>query len=181
MRDMVNKKSVGQNHEFVKSLYENSYRELFAFLLRRATTREQAQDMSQETYIRMMRIDRIDLIEQPKAYLFRIAANTVYEMRIKSNRHFEKVTFPFDEVEDVASPDEHDPQLHFERKEAVSQLEFIIKDLPPIYQSVLLMRKRDGLTHIEISDKLQISIHTVRKYLTRAVSECRKASIADEQ
>jgi RNA polymerase sigma factor (sigma-70 family) len=47
--------------------------------------------------------------------------------------------------------------------------------LPPIYQSILLMRKRDGLSHGEIAQKLGISIHTVRKYLTRAITECRKA------
>lgn len=177
----MTKKSASKHTKFISSLYENSYKELFSFLLRRANNKEQAQDLSQEAYIRLMRVERTDLIKQPKAYLFRVAANLVYEMRIKSYRHAEKVTFPLDEVEEISATDEHDPQLDYERKKAVTDLENIISDLPPVYQSILLMRKRDGLTHHEISNKLGISIHTVRKYLTRAVAECRKAYGTDNQ
>ncbi len=173
----MTKKTANKNTQFITSLYGCSYKELFSFLLQRAT-KEQAQDISQEAYIRLMRIERTDLIKQPKAYLFRVAANLVYEMRMKSHHSAEKETFYLDK--EVSAPDEYNPQLHHERKEAVADLENIISGLPPVYRSILLMRKRDGLTHNEISNKLDISIHTVRKYLTRAVAECRKAYNTDK-
>ena len=65
-------------------------------------------------------------------------------------------------------------------KNTIQELEKILVTLPPVYQSVLLLRKRDGLNHAEIAEKLGISIHTVRKYLTRAMTECRKAQIASD-
>lgn len=165
--------TANKNNTFIKGLYESSYKELFAFLLRRSKNPQQAQDFSQETYLRLMRVERTDLIEQPKAYLFRIAANLVYEMKIKSDRQAEKETCSLEGVEEIASDD--DPQTNFERQKAITDLENILSGLPPIYQSVLLMRKRDGLNHADIAQKLGISIHTVRKYLTRAITECRKA------
>lgn len=165
--------TANRNNKFIKGLYESSYKELFAFLLRRSKNQQQAQDFSQEAYLRLMRVERTDLIEQPKAYLFRIAANLVYEMKIKSDRQAEKETCSLEGVEEIASND--DPQANVERQKAITNLENILTSLPPIYQSVLLMRKRDGLNHAEIAQKLGISIHTVRKYLTRAIAECRKA------
>jgi RNA polymerase sigma factor (sigma-70 family) len=165
--------TASRNSKFIKGLYESSYKELFAFLLRRSKNQQQAQDFSQETYLRLMRVERTDLIEQPKAYLFRIAANLVYEMRIKSDRQAEKKTYSLDRIEEIASDD--DPQSNFEIQKSITDLENILAGLPPIYQSILLMRKRDGLNHDEIAIKLEISIHTVRKYLTRAITECRKA------
>lgn len=173
IQEYMSKNTVSKKSRFIKGLYESSYKELFSFLLRRSTNKQQAQDLSQETYLRLIRVERTDLIEQPRAYLFRIAANLVYEMRIKSERHCEKVTYPLEEVEDIPSID--DPQLNYENSKAIQDLEKIIEDLPLIYQTVLLMRKRDGLSHSDIANKLGISIHTVRKYLTRAVAECRKA------
>jgi RNA polymerase sigma factor (sigma-70 family) len=175
---MINN-TVSRNSRFIKGVYESSYKELFAFLLRRAKNKQQAQDFSQETYLRLMRVERTDLIEQPKAYLFRIAANLVHEMRIKSDRQSEKNTCSLDGIEDMAS--DSDPQSNFEIQKAITDLESILAGLPPIYQSILLMRKRDGLSHGEIAQKLGISIHTVRKYLTRAITECRKAHFMSKE
>ena len=168
----MTKNTTSKNSVFIRELYDNSNRELFAFLLRRSSNKQQAQDLSQEAYLRLIRVERTDLIEQPKAYLFRIAANLVHEMRIKGARNAEKKTYPFEEVEDIPSTDE--PHLNYETAQAITDLDKIIEDLPLMYQTVLLMRKRDGLNHIDIANKLGISIHTVRKYLTRAVAECRK-------
>ncbi|AGH43607.1 RNA polymerase sigma factor [Paraglaciecola psychrophila] len=169
----MTKQTINKHSSFIKGLYDSSYKELFAFLLRRSSNKQQAQDLSQEAYLRLIRVERTDLIEQPKAYLFRIAANLVYETRIKSDRSAEKKTYPFEEVEDIPSTDE--PHMDYETAKAIIDLDKIIKELPLMYQTVLLMRKRDGLKHMEIANKLGISIHTVRKYLTRAVAECRKA------
>jgi len=94
-------------------------------------------------------------------------------VRIKSDRQAEKDTCSLDGIEEIASDD--DPQSNFEMQKAITDLENILSGLPAIYQSILLMRKRDGLKHAEIAQKLGISIHTVRKYLTRAITECRKA------
>ncbi len=172
----TNKKS--KCSSFVKGLYDSSYKELFAFFMRRSNNNQQAQDFSQETYLRLMNVERKDLIEQPKAYLFRIAANLVHEMRSKNERIAQNETPFTDGLENF--PGNEDPHLQLERQKAIQELEKILVTLPPVYQSVLLLRKRDGLNHAEIAEKLGISIHTVRKYLTRAMTECRKAQIASD-
>ena len=54
----------------------------------------------------------------------------------------------------------------------MGRLDAILQDRPPLYRAVLLLRKRDGYSHAEISEKLGITKTTVRTYLTRALSRC---------
>ena len=42
-------------------------------------------------------------------------------------------------------------------------------------RAVFVLRKRDGLSYTEIARALDISVHTVKKYLARAVAQCRSA------
>jgi len=169
--------SNNSNTQFVASLYKESHPKLFGYLLKSLRSKQDAQDLSQEAYLRLLRVDQVKLIDNPQAYLFRIAVNLIYELRIRSNGNKALVTDSLDDVEELISS--NDPQSAFEISDAIAQLEKTVKELPAVYQSILLMRKRDGLSHTEISKILNISIHTVRKYLTRAVTECRKRAIPD--
>lgn len=161
----------------VGTLYANSYHDLFAYLLRRLSDRSDAHDLAQEAYLRLLRVERAELIEHPKAYLFRIASNLVYEFRMKQHRSGVRYARPLEEIDEQTVPS--DPERELERRAAIRYLEQVFEDQPPLYRAVLLMRKRDGMSHTEIAEKLDVSVHTVRKYLTRAVAECRKTGCMD--
>ena len=160
----------------VPDLYRDTYSDLTAFLIRRLKDRELARDIAQEAFLRLLRVERKDLIEQPKAYLFRIATNLIYEIRMKERRA-SGAEVSVDFLEEVAEP--ICPEKKAEDREAIRHLARIVSDLPPLYGAILLMRKRDGLSHAEIAKKLNISTNTVHKYLTRALIACRKATLAD--
>ena len=53
------------------------------------------------------------------------------------------------------------------------KLRFLLSKLPPLYAAVLVMKKRDGKSMEEIARELQLSAHTMKKYLCRALSRCR--------
>lgn len=159
---------------------EGCYPQLYRFLLRRVSNRSTAQDLAQEAYLRLLRIEKKHLIRQPAAYLFRIAANLVYEFQLKERRSSRVVSLDWlkelnIEIRPANSSQRgaDNPEYAMEQREALKRIESALADMPPLYASVLILCKRDGLSHQEIADKLEISIHTVRKYLTRAVIACR--------
>ena len=164
--------------DLVARLYKDAYSDLFLFLLKRLADRQDAHDLAQEAYLRLLRVDRFDLVEQPKAYLFRVATNLVYEFRIKQGKNVLHHAGLLDDM-GVPAPDET-PERHYELRQSIEHVADILDSLPPLYEAVLLMRKRDGLSQPEIAEKLGVSIHTVRKYLTRAIVACRKACEEDE-
>jgi RNA polymerase sigma factor (sigma-70 family) len=154
--------------ERAHALYAKS---LHRFLMRRLSNAEGARDLAQEVYLRLVRVPHDDLIRYPQAYLFRIASNLMYELRLQERR--DPVTFD-SRIADYAAHRVSDPA--HEPAEQLSleyQLESMLERLPPLYAAILVMKKRDGKSYAEIARELCISEHTVKAYLARAIARCR--------
>jgi RNA polymerase sigma factor (sigma-70 family) len=155
---------------------EQYYPELHRFLLHRLRNGEDAQDLAQEAYLRLLRVKRTELVRQPRAYLYRIAANLVSEYRLREQR--ELVAFDSAALEAV-SDELPDPRTDHEANAAeLERIADLLASWPPLYRAIFVLRKRDGLSHQEIARELNISIHTVKKYLARALALCRHATSA---
>lgn len=145
---------------------------LMRFLEMRIGNRQDAQDLAQEAYFRLCRVREPDLIQSPESYLFRIASNLAHEFLLR--RRVQPSFVELDPEQSYAEDaDAGSFSAKLEARSEVEQLEHIIDELPPLYQAVLLMRKRDGYSHQEIAERLSISPHTVHKYLSRALLRCR--------
>lgn len=158
------------------------YGRVYGFLLMRINNHADAQDLAQEAYSRLLDIEKKTLIREPAAYLFTIARNLIYEYTRERRRYV-----PVPGMSDLDDGTEN--QLRFEGPSVaqrvddinlLGQLEQALTDMPRTYAAVLVLRKRDGMTHKEIAEHLGLSPHTVHKYLTRALSLCRAASEATE-
>jgi RNA polymerase sigma-70 factor (ECF subfamily) len=157
---------------------EQYHVDLQRFLTRRLRSAQQAQDLAQEAYLRLLRVERIELIRKPKAYLYRIAVNLISEFRLREQR--EPVTFDSDALDQAALTASDAPaDEQGERTANEQQIETLLEQLPPLYRAIFVLRKRDGLSYQEIAQQLEISAHTVKKYLARAVALCRHARWPD--
>jgi len=147
--------------------------------MRRLHNSQNAQDLAQEVYLRLLRVEDAELIRDPLAFLYRIALNLVYEFRLRRSR--EPVTFDSEAAEELAErpldaaavPAEPDAS---EQLQMEDRLRRVLAPLPPMMRAVFVLRKRDGMSNKEIADELRISVHTVKKYLCQAVAQCRAAA-----
>ena len=145
---------------------------LLRFLVFRLKNKSDAQDLTQETYVRMMRVKKKDLIRQPYSYLFKIADNLANEFLIKQNKN--PMTVDLETVMITGRDSDNNASVRAtEAHLAIQQLERTLNKLSPLYKSILLLRKRDGLSHKEIAKQLGLSPNTVHVYLTRALLHCR--------
>lgn len=144
------------------------------FLSFRVRSDVDAQDLAQEAYFRLCRVKEPDLIREPDAYLFRIASNLANEFLLKKSK--QPPLIDIDGVGDTIGEKPGDSfGDHIEQRSEILKLQIILDELPPLYQAILLLRKRDGYSHQEIAERLDISPHTVHKYLKRALLKCRTA------
>ncbi|PHZ84758.1 RNA polymerase sigma factor [Paremcibacter congregatus] len=145
---------------------------LHRFLISKLANKDDASDLMQEAYLRLIRIEKPELIRHPEVYLFRIASNLVGEFFLKRKNNPRMV-----DIEDITDTDDDSDQGafidHISHRQDLNELEAIFADLPPLYREVILLRKRDGLSHEEIAERLHISPNTVHKYITRALAKCR--------
>src|SRR5262249_17969635 len=138
---------------------------LHRFLLRRIRRPQEIDDMAQEVFARLMRVENAELVRKPASYLFGIATNVVREFRIRAEHDQERVTFDSQMVDHLAEhPQEVQPDNLPERLNLQRQLERGLAQLPPMHRTVLLLVTRDGLTHEETAKAANLSVHTVEKY-----------------
>lgn len=146
---------------------------LLRFLEHRTGSGADAQELAQEAYFRLCRVRDPDLIREPESYLFRIACNLANEWSLRRAR-LPKLVEIDPALPEFADGDEGDFIRLLENRSSIDRLEAILAELPPLYRSVLLLRKRDGYSHAEIAEELGLSPHTVHKYLSRALFTCRE-------
>jgi RNA polymerase sigma-70 factor (ECF subfamily) len=153
---------------FATSLFREYAADLHAFLLKRLGSRENADDIFQTVFERVIRIRKADLVRQPHAYLFGIAFHVVREFWIREKRDA-VMSFDSGAVEQAGQTLEHAraddaaEQLSLRR-----QLEKALAALPENHRKVLLACKRDGMSYEEASRATGISLHMVPKYLVEA-------------
>ncbi len=160
---------------------ERAYRELvgryqrpvFNVAMRMVRRAEDAEDLTQETFVRMFRaLDRYDPARPFPAWLFTIATRLCID-HIRRKRLAPISMFqagPGGEDEYVIEAE--DPGL--KPDEATSHLEEegrtrdLIDSLPPHYRIVVVLRHQQDLSYEEIAETLQLPLGTVKARIHRA-------------
>ncbi len=155
--------------ELVQSL-SGRHLELVRFLRMRLPNQDDARDLAQEAYLRLLRLSDNHYIRHPEAYLFRIAANLVHEYWLAARS---------DSIDAASEPDDTasntlSPEVLAGQQQALDHLKRAIQFLPQIQQAVIVLHRRDGKTYKEIAVELGISRDMVKKHLSKALARCRQ-------
>jgi RNA polymerase sigma-70 factor (ECF subfamily) len=152
---------------FVKEVALAYGSELHRFLVKRLRAGDDADDMAQEVYLRLLRLQRSDLIRQPIAYVYFLASQVAGEHRLRASRR--PIALDSETLDRAANldgylrKDELPDREHIER-----ELKRLLAKLSAAHRTILVLRKRDGYSIEEIAEHLQMSVFKVRRYLVEA-------------
>jgi RNA polymerase sigma-19 factor, ECF subfamily len=135
--------------------------DLARFIARQLRSEAHAHDLAREAHVRLLSMKREDLIRDPRPYLYRIAANILYEFELKRKASVVGQT-RWAQPADVES-------LHLR-----GWMESVLEGLSPKCRTVLILHRRERMTYEEISARVGISTSMVRKYLAQALQHCRE-------
>lgn len=153
----------------IAAWFDQYHDQLLRFLARSMGQDADAQDLAQEVFLRILRVEDPDLIQHPRAYLYRVAVNVIQEWRLRKQR------FPIQEDQDLEQiPDGGEPMTAMEAREETQRVHDAVADLPATYRAVLMLRVSDGLTHHEVAERLGISPRMVKRYLIKAYARMRE-------
>jgi RNA polymerase sigma-70 factor (ECF subfamily) len=147
------------------------YEDLKAFLARKYGCPLLAEEVVQETWLRVRRLSQPPAVEHPRAYLFKMAANlAVDHLRSEKSctRHISAEPVP----EDVSSGMPL-PETVIDYQQRLAILRKAVDELPPRCREVFLLHKFEGLSHAEIAGRLGISRNMVEKHIIRGLAHCR--------
>ncbi|HET7229967.1 MAG TPA: sigma-70 family RNA polymerase sigma factor [Longimicrobium sp.] len=177
--DLVVRAQNGSDQAY-RELLGRYQRPVFSLIYRMVRDREQAEDLAQETFVRVFNnIDRYDPAYKFSSWIFKIATNlTIDWIRRKevptvsidgsryatSNDDIEASTIT------VESGDENPEEL-LESRELGSQIEVAIGKLRPEYRQAIVLRHIDDLPYEDIAQIMALPLGTVKTYIHRGRKE----------
>lgn len=130
---------------------------------RHSTPSRDLDDVAQEVFLRLIRYDRAALIQQPQAYLFKMAANVAAEWAIRSRSTSAREFAWLVETLSDGSTDGGVSRLETEEEVARALL-----TLSPRHRKVLELQFFEGLSHAETAERLGISERIVKRTLAKS-------------
>lgn len=174
LTSLVNRAKKGDEQAF-SALVKQTETTVYRYLFTMVHNREDALDLSQETYLKLWRTlasYRGDC--SPTTYLLRIAKNCAIDHLRRAGK---ETTLPLGfttedgTVQDADPPDptiDANPQKALEREQTRTAVREAILTLNEEQQSVLLLREFEGLSYEAIAARLSLETGTVKSRLSRA-------------
>ncbi len=143
-------------------------RPILNYLIRLVGQREDAEDLTQETFLRLYtNLRRIDTGRNVRGWLYRVATNLAFDALRKRKRLKEA---PLEAAEEVPAPASRPADW----AEGLDIRRALIR-LPHLHQSVLLLYYHDEFSYREIASILNIPLGTLKTHLRNARQELGRA------
>ncbi len=135
----------------------------------------QVDDLMQAVYMESLASHPAEAVRNPIRYLFGVAQHVLHSEYRRATRESERwVKLDPKVLEGVAdgrglwaAGEDADSALLQER------LETALRQLPRECQAAFLRAKRDGRSYREIAEELEVTTHTVKKYIMKALAHLR--------
>lgn len=147
------------------------YGELKRHLRRRTGDSSRAEEVMQETYLRLLETDsrvQQEQIRDQRAFIFRVAGNLAIDVARREQRAGGNGEPDPQQADPVAGP-----ERNAIAQDRLRQLDEALRELPPNARLALLLFRVDGLSHALIARRLGVSESMVAKYLAQALRHCR--------
>jgi RNA polymerase sigma factor (sigma-70 family) len=153
----------------IEQLFREHNQLLIRFLEARLENRQEAKDLAQEAYVRLLALEQPNTISFLRAYLFRIAGNLAIDrIRSRSARHH------VDALDFFIDSDYSDRvEQEAVAAEQASRLWLSLHELPLRYRQAVVMNRIHDLSTQEIAASIGKTDRTVRRYIADALTYCR--------
>jgi RNA polymerase sigma-70 factor (ECF subfamily) len=167
-----------------RELVRRYERPVFSLIFRMVRDREMAEDLAQDTFIKVLNnIDRYRPEFKLSSWLFKIANNvTIDHLRRRQLATVSLDGSPHAATAAEAQATSLDVESRgqsaleaIESRELGSAIEQAIGNLRPEYRSCILLRHVEGRSYEEIAATLDLPLGTVKTYIHRARHELREA------
>lgn len=160
----------------VRTAYEQHYQALYRYLLLTGSAPDEAQDVIQQSFIRLIQILQDgDPVDQPKSWLMRVVHNIRVDRYRKQKREIGFESPKVIQVADRLFAHEPDPEARLLSMERHRQVKASFRSLSPQQYQYLLLRV-EGLKLREIAEIFGVSVQTVSESCAKAMLKFGKLS-----
>ncbi|AUA59065.1 Probable RNA polymerase sigma factor fecI [Achromobacter spanius] len=153
----------------LRALFLERYNDFRSQLKRRLGSDDLAHDAMQEAFLKVNDLPASSSIQQPAAYLFRVALNIAEDQRRRDSRLLTGV-----EISELIhlADEAADPARIAQGRDQIDAFQRALRQLPERTQQMVLAARVHDLPHAEIARRYGVSERIVSKELKRALEHC---------
>lgn len=174
MEEKLIERSQNGDMDAFEELVVRYERKVYAIAYRFMGNREDANDLSQEAFIKAYRnINKFRKDSSFFTWMCRIVSNVCKDELRKIKRKpqtylDEDVWLEEGSVSKQVKDNEPTPEQAYEKVELNNYLQSLLNQLKPEYRMVIILREIEGYSYDEISELLNVSLGTVKSRISRA-------------
>ncbi|WP_256676050.1 RNA polymerase sigma factor [Pseudomonas sp. SCB32] len=156
------------NGERVAVLYRDHRDWLTAWLNRSLGCVQRAEDLSQDTFVRVLGRRELPSLREPRAFLVTVAKGLLVD-------HWRRVALEQAYLEELHHlPEAVQPSVeeHCLILADLREIDRLLGSLSARARSAFLLNRLDGLGHAEIAEQLGVSVPRVRQYIAQGLRQC---------
>lgn len=146
---------------------------LHRYLARMLYSGDEAEEVAQEAYVRLLRARNQELLADPEAarrFLFTVATNLARDRFRQRRAHFRDAHVPV-ELDELAGIQEA-PEDIVDWNAGVRVIKQVLLDLPPRHRQVFLLHVMQGMSYRAIAVQLEVSAKTVERDIAMVLELC---------
>ncbi|MBK8320421.1 MAG: sigma-70 family RNA polymerase sigma factor [Betaproteobacteria bacterium] len=166
---------IATHSENVGHLYQHHHGWLVGLLRRKLGNLENAHDIAQDTFIRILGAGELVELREPRAYLTTIATRLTAQ-------HFRRLALErayLDAIANLPEATTPSPETRLLVVEALSEVSRVLDGLHPRVREIFLLSQFDGLTYATIAKAQGVSVSFVQKSMSKAFMHCYQAVYAE--
>ncbi|WNO08675.1 RNA polymerase sigma factor [Teredinibacter sp. KSP-S5-2] len=162
--------SVVRSQINISQLYTDFHQKLLSHVVKKGLTYAEAEEVVQEAFVRLLKLDNKDVTSYIQAYLYRIATNLTID-RLRRHAISPEVQANADVSEDYMDFSSS-PETKVKYRKLLEKMSDVIETLPEKCQLAFLLYKVKGMEYKEIAAHMNLTESMVRKHVLRVVRHC---------
>ena len=154
--------------ELVGTLYRDHRSWLLGWLRRNIACADRAEDLSQDTFVRLLGRDQLSAPREPRAFILAIAKGLLFD-------HFRRAALEqayLAELMLIPEAEQPSPEEQHLILEDLKAIDRLLGKLSSKARAAFLYNRLDGPNHSQIAERLGVSVSRVRQYLAQGMRQC---------
>jgi len=155
-------------HDALSRLYATHHSWLQGWLRRRLGCAFDADDLAQDTFLRILKSDAAAAVREPRDFLVTLAKRVMvdfFRRKTLERAYLEMLAL----IPEAYAPSPEQRQCLLE---SLQQIDGMLDGLGPKVKQAFLLSQLEGLSYADIALQLGVSVSSVKKYMARATEHC---------
>ncbi len=149
--------------------YTHYQRTIRSALATRVKRHVDIDDLVQEVYLRLRKVPDPESVENPQAYIYRVALNVAEEWK---QRAIHRLTHSSDPLPTLKGDYEPEEDIRMHEREAIVRKK--LAGIPVSSRTAMVLHVRDGKTYEEIAAHMSVTRRAVKRFMSNGYAALRE-------